>query len=445
MRLVVGYVRVSTSKEEQDSSVEGQTWQMEQAGCDRIIVDRASASSGVRRRGWEELRLLVAKGQVEKVLVVDLSRLARDGSDQEFLEECHLVGTTVYDLNGVAYENQSISGLLTTGVLSVVNKVQSRIISVKVRDGVKRRREAGYAARSSVPFGYAVEGGLVVPCPDHWAAARELLEMLIKSEINIYGTIRQLPKEFPWQPSECGLMRWLRNPILRGGIGRGISNDGSQVYDFVEWGKCPHLITPDEWRLILNIFARRPKARSYGNTGKPHLLSGLLRCEKCGRKLHWRTRRNKAGNHVGARYACMQPFCEWRGKGLAEVLVRRRVIEALVSKAAAKMAKLAADGSQPPEVECPELITYREQLAQLQLLEDQGVTGLGVSITRLRDQIVTMLPFPGDAIPAAYEGLFQDPETLLAGSDELLRPVFLHFVLEIIYQGAPDQFEIKLR
>ena len=378
-RLKVGYVRVSTSKEEQDSSVEGQRYQMEQAGCDRIIVDRASASSGVRRQGWEELRLLVARGQVDKVLVVDLSRLARDGSDQEFLEECHLVGTTVLDLSGVVYENQSISGLLTTGVMSVVNKVQSRIISVKVRDGVKRRRDAGFAARNRVPFGYATEDGLVV-AGSHWGDARQLLELLIKSEINLYGTIRQLPDGFPWKPSDRGLMLWLKNPILRGGLGQGLS--GTQVYAHIEWGACPVLITPDEWRLIMAMLARRPKANSYGG-GQPHLFSGLIR--------------------------------------------------------------MARDGKQEPDDECPELQTCRDQLAQLELLNDQGVSGLGPSIARLQGQVESLRPLPADAIPAAYGHFAREPETLREGSDELLRPVFLHFVLDIVYQGAPDSFDVRLR
>lgn len=442
-RLVVGYVRVSTSKEEQDTSIEGQTFQMEQAGCDRIIVDRASASSGARRPGWEELRALVARSRVQKVLVVDLSRLARDGSDQEFLEECHIVGTTVQDLAGVVYENHSIAGLLTTGVLSVVNKVQSRIISHKVRDGVRRRREAGYAARCRVPFGYAVVEGLIVPSA-HWAAARTLVEQLIANEINVRRTIRELPPDFPWKPTDCGLMRWLRNPILRGGVGHGIS--GTQVYARVEWGVTASLITPDEWRLILTFLqARQPGTNQGGERRPPHLFAGLIRCANCGRRMSWQSRKNKTGGRVGARYVCNQASCSWRTRGLAEALLKRRVVDALIERAVPRMAALAAEGGRPPEVECPELITYREQLAQLELLEEQGVTGLGVSITRLRDQIVTLLPFPSDGIPAAYESLLREPETLLSCSDELLRPIFLHFVLEILYQGGPDLFQVRLR
>lgn len=320
---------------------------------------------------------------------------------------------------------------------------QSQSYSERAWKAVRRRREGGFAARSTVPFGYELKNGLVIPSPENWAAARKLLELLIDSEINVFRTARSLPSNFPWRASRSGLRYWLINPILRGGIGRGFNSGG--LYDYVDWNYCPALITPDEWRLILLIMERRPKRSNFGGDGKPHLFSGLLRCESCGSHLRWHTRKGSNGRPVAARYACTHSPCSWRGRGLAELLVRRRVIESLASKAAARMAKLAADGSQPPEVGCPELLTYEAQLEALERLREQGVTALGVPIARLRDKAVTLQPFPADALPAAYGGLFGDPETLLAGSDDLLRPVFLHFVLKVVYQGAPDQFRIKLR
>ena len=44
----VGYCRVSTTKAEQDISLEGQQQQLLAAGCDEVIVERASAFKGQR-------------------------------------------------------------------------------------------------------------------------------------------------------------------------------------------------------------------------------------------------------------------------------------------------------------------------------------------------------------------------------------------------------------
>ena len=90
----VGYCRVSTTKSEQDISIEGQQQQLLAAGCDEVIVERASALKG-QRKGWTHLWALVASGKVTEVLVVDQSRLSRSGDDIEFLSACSLKGVTV--------------------------------------------------------------------------------------------------------------------------------------------------------------------------------------------------------------------------------------------------------------------------------------------------------------------------------------------------------------
>ena len=48
----VGFARVSTDKREQDTSIDGQVEQLKKAGCDTVIVERASAYIGKHRPGW---------------------------------------------------------------------------------------------------------------------------------------------------------------------------------------------------------------------------------------------------------------------------------------------------------------------------------------------------------------------------------------------------------
>jgi len=44
-----------------------------------------------------------------------------------------------------------------------------------------------------------------------------------------------------------------------------------------------------------------------------------------------------------------------------------------------------------------------------------------------------------------YGSLLRDSGTLEKASDDLLRPVFLHFVIEVVYQGSPEAFIVRLR
>ena len=148
-----GYCRVSTTKSEQDISLEGQQQQLLAAGCDEVIVERASAFKG-QRKGWTHLWALVASGKVTEVLVVDQSRLSRSGDDIEFLNACSLKGVTVRALTGGVIEVESVGGFITSSVMSVMNQAYSRLNSAKVKDGLARRRAAGHYAVGYCPFGY---------------------------------------------------------------------------------------------------------------------------------------------------------------------------------------------------------------------------------------------------------------------------------------------------
>ena len=174
----IGYARVSTTKATQDVSIEGQVQQLEAAGCHRVIAERASAYQG-RRAGWDELWGLVAAGGVAEVLVIDQSRLSRSGDDLQFLAACAQQGVTVRALTGGVIEAETYSWFVAAGVLSVMNQAQSKLIGAKVRDGIRRRREAGYLASGRLPFGYCSVNGKAAPDPDGWPQARAQFDELM--------------------------------------------------------------------------------------------------------------------------------------------------------------------------------------------------------------------------------------------------------------------------
>jgi DNA invertase Pin-like site-specific DNA recombinase len=168
----VGLARVSTTKRAQDTSIEGQIQQLEAAGCDRVLAERASAYSGKRRPAWEELWILVASGAVTEVLVIDQSRLSRKGDDMAFLAACAQQGVKVRALTGGEIEVESYSGFITAGVLSVMNQASSRLVGAKVRDGLARRRSAGFLGTGRLPFGYCSQDGRAAPHPTEFSLAR---------------------------------------------------------------------------------------------------------------------------------------------------------------------------------------------------------------------------------------------------------------------------------
>ena len=415
----VGYCRVSTTKSEQDISIEGQQQQLLAAGCDEVIVERASAFKG-QRKGWTHLWALVASGKVTEVLVVDQSRLSRSGDDIEFLQACALKQVKVRALTGGEIEVESVGGFITSSVMSVMNEAYSRLNSAKVRDGLARRRAAGHYAVGYCPFGYRYVDGVVEPDPENWGPARERWEGLMALEMNCHGYAR-----LNEGVSVSGLKNWVRNPMLRG------------IVPHQQGGVKP-LVSADEWAQAKRLLDRRSQSRVPVGVQRTHLFSSLISCACCGRSLH-----RHVTKYHRTRWKCSFARCDWFGRSIKEELVRQQAVTEL-RQAAPRMALEAqqannAKGSEKSLVQ----VEAESKLAALLQLQESGVPELGKSIDSLRDQIAAL------AIPAVgpdWEGLSE----LVAGgldsaSDEELRVIFLEFFERIRFEGNPKAVSFKLR
>ena len=415
----VGYCRVSTQKSEQDISLEGQQQQLLAAGCDEVIVERASAFKG-QRKGWTHLWALVASGKVAEVLVVDQSRLSRSGDDLEFLQACAMKKVVVRALTGGVIETESVGGFIQAGVMSVMNQAYSRLNSAKVKDGLARRRAAGHYAVGYCPFGYRYIDGLVEPDPDQWGPARERWERLMAMEMNLLGYCREFGGV-----SRSGLTNWVRNPMLRG------------IVPHQQGGVKP-LISAEEWETAKRLLARRTHSRVQTGAQRTHLFSSLIACASCGRSLH-----RHVTQYHRFRWKCAYASCDWFGRSIAEALVRQQAVEVL-RREARPMAQAAQQANNAKASEKTLVqVEVENKLAALLQLQESGVQSLGTSIETLRDQIAAL------AAPVAgpdWQGLAE----LVAGgldsaSDEELRVIFLEFFERIRFEGNPKTVSFELR
>lgn len=415
--MIVGLARVSTGKRTQDVSIEGQITQLEQAGCDRVLAERASAYSGKRRPAWEELWSLVASGAVSEVLVIDQSRLSRSGDDMAFLAACAQQGVTVRALTGGVIEVESYSGFITAGVLSVMNQASSRLIGAKVRDGIRRRREGGFLATGRLPFGYCSIDGKAAPHPTEHHQARVMFDQLMAAGMNLNGWIRETSADW----SVTGLRRWLDHPMLRG-------------YAHGGWGNVQPLISWQEWEQATRL--RQSRARAIGRTANNvHTFTGLVVCAACGRSCH------RQLDGATPRLKCKHPGCSHYGRSIREAVVREQVIDALRGKAAA-LAELAGtvEHREPPEA-----TELRAQLQQLEALDNSGVMGLAPAITSLQSRIAELQQQPSGPRFEGLAELFATPGTLDLATPDELRAVVVEFVEAIQFLGNPKAVRITLR
>lgn len=415
--LIIGYARVSSSKADQDISIEDQVVHLQELGCDRIIAERRSAYTSRVRRGWDELLELVASGKVRKVITRSLARMSRKGEDVTFLRMCARKGVEVQLLDGTNANVSDPSGKLMTSVLSAVNEVDSMIKSINIRNGLNRRKAAGHYACGRLPFGYAYDGSQVIAHPVDFAAARLLWDRLAANEFNAPTTLRQ----WGYDRTPRGIYVWINNPILRGVIHN-------------EAGKTAALISWQEWQQASRLIEGR-KTKGTRAPKVTRLLSGLITCDGCGGSLHYFMNAGKQ------RLKCTRLTCRYLHKGLAEWKVRRQVVNELCAAAGA-MGDAAATPTSHPER--PEQEEKRRQLAQLEALSAQGVSGLEPTIEGLRLELLAP-PVVDSANWAGYRELFRRGDVLAAMPDEELRAVLLEFLAEVRYVGDPGRVEVRLR
>jgi DNA invertase Pin-like site-specific DNA recombinase len=413
----VGYCRVSTQKTEQDISIEGQQQQLIAAGCDEVIVERASAFKG-QRKGWTHLWALVASGKVSEVLVVDQSRLSRSGDDLEFLQACAMKKVVVRALTGGVIETESVGGFIQAGVMSVMNQAYSKLNSAKVKDGLARRRASGHYAVGYCPFGYRYVDGVVKPDPEQWGPARERWEGLMAMEMNVHGYCRTHAGV-----SVSGLNNWVRNPMLRG------------IVPHQQGGVKP-LISPEEWQQAQQLLKHRSTTRT-SSTKRQHLLSGLVVCDSCGRSL-W----NQETTYGRLRLKCGFAPCQWYGRGIAVQIVRAQSIQALRDNAArmADEVQLASIATDQQTSAAQDEMTAK--IAQLEALKESGVSGLDTALEGLRAELLAL---QRPAVGPDWSGLAEliaTPGVLDRFSDAQLRPLLLEYIREIRYIGNPREVQI---
>jgi DNA invertase Pin-like site-specific DNA recombinase len=415
--VIIGYARVSTDKVEQDTSIEGQIQQLYGAGCDRVISERKSAFKDGTRPGWEELLGLVASGRVRRVVFGSQQRMSRRGEDVQLFRICARLGIEVRLLDGTPSQVDKPADRMITGVMSVVNEVDSMIKSINIKNGLSRRKAAGHYACGRVPFGYLYDGSQVVPHPERFPEARNLWEQLAAQEFNLPGTIRL--HGLDWSPR--GLARWIDNPILRGIV----SNEPDRVAALISW---------QEWQQARRLIDSRQR----GGTRAPRViraLSGLVRCSECGKAMHYTIA------HGLPRLKCTHLHCPRWGRGLAEWKVINQALEALRGAALLGPLNAASSGEVEPS---PEERIKRAHLEQLEALAAQGVPGLAQAIETLRLELLAPPPI-NSANWTGLQELLLRPGVLEAATTEELRAVLLELVDEVLYVGDPNRVEIRLR
>jgi excisionase family DNA binding protein len=330
-RTAVVYVRQSTQAQVQ-TNLESRRRQYELVEVARhwgfrdveVIDDDLgrSASGMVARPGFERLVGWLCAGEVGAVLCFDASRLARNGRDwHHLLELCGLVEARVIDMDGV-YNPCQPNDRLLLGMKGSISEFELGVLRARMVDAARSKARRG-ELRIPVPLGYTWhrEIGLGLD-PDR--RVQEVVR-LVFIRFRECGSARQAllrmsaeQVHFPrpsdgkrmialeWRPIRYrNVIAVLKNPFYAGAYAYGKSEKRTAITNghlrktyghgkpleqcevllkdhhegYIEWAEFER----NQVLLAANAFGRAGGAKS-GRGGRA-LLSGLLTCGRCGRRL----------------------------------------------------------------------------------------------------------------------------------------------------------------
>ena len=289
-----------------------------------IDEDQGRSGSGLMERpGFQTLVASVCGGSVGAVFSIEASRLARTGRDwHHLIDLCAMVGTLVIDHDGV-YDPRLINDRLLLGLKGTMSEYELCLLrqrGLAARDAKARRGEL----RFSLPPGYCWnELGRIEIDPDERVA--EAIRLVFR-KFHELGSVRQV---FLWT-AQAGLqlpvlrqghvgsrIEWreaayhtvlqvLQHPMYAGAYVFGRTTQRTRVMDGRARKSDGHSKPMEDWNVLIrdhhpgyiewkqfeanqkmlteNAHMQKRMDRKSARGGRA-LLTGLVRCGRCGRMM----------------------------------------------------------------------------------------------------------------------------------------------------------------
>lgn len=283
-----------------------------------------SGSGSEERPGFGRLLAAVCEGRVGAVLALEVSRLARNNRDwHHLIDLCALTGTLVIDDDGV-YDPRQLNDRLVLGLKGSMAEFELGLLRQRAQEALRQMIARGEVLWE-VPVGYVrTQDNRMEMTPDRQVqqAIRGVLDRFralgSARQVLLWYVQEKLPlpcicnvgngREVVWKvPGSSRIHAILSNPTYAGAFCHGRTTTRVKVVGGRARKTSGHLLPLSQWPVLirdhhpgyiswgqfesnLRQLATNAAARGGDTTGAaksgPALLAGLLRCARCGRKLH---------------------------------------------------------------------------------------------------------------------------------------------------------------
>ena len=314
-----------------------------------VIDDDLGVSAGIasRREGFDKMLSLVTLGKVGIIFSIEASRLSRTDKDWcRLLELCGLFDTLIADAINI-YDLKNPDDQLILGIKGTLSVMELSIMKMRMVKGQEEKAKRGELHKLLTPGYIYDKDGRVVKDPDkrvqdvialvfkkfrEMISIRQLFKWFHNEEIelpvNKFSQIVKGERRIGWQlPTLSYISGLLHNPFYAGAYAYGKRQTQITCKDGEVVKKVGRFLPMDEWKVLIkehhegyiswdefeeNLrLIRRNSLNIKGDErvgairAGQGLLVGLLRCGRCGRKMHVRYR-GKSGTN--ARYLCKGDF-----------------------------------------------------------------------------------------------------------------------------------------
>lgn len=292
-----------------------------------LVIDEDLGRSGsglVERSGFQQLVGAVCAGSVGAVFCIEASRLARNGREwHHLIELCGLEGTVIVDPDGI-YDPGIMNDRLLLGLKGTMSEFELSLLRQRSAEAIRQKALRG-ELQYGLPVGYLwTADGRMEKDPDQ--RVQQALSMVFSKMIEL-GSVRQvllgfrreglqLPMRIQDQPGGrtiwrppvySALLKMLANPTYGGAYAFGKTKARTRVKEGRAHKTVGHQKPRSEWTVLIvdhhpgyisweqyernqammaaNVHMKSRMEPKAGRGGRA-LLTGLLRCRRCGRMLY---------------------------------------------------------------------------------------------------------------------------------------------------------------